>query len=137
MAREDPSVVALVSDLIDRSRIQGVIAGVRFAGTPTAAASIGGDVVVVDLVRFVAAIAPLRATLPDARIVAFGPHVDDVGAAAARDAGADLVVARSRFFRQIRRCVLDVDGAETNPDDPDDTDDPETNPDDTDDTETD
>ncbi len=109
MAREDPSVVALVTDLIDRSRIRGVIAGVCFAGTPTAAATIGGDVIVVDLARFVAAIPALRAALPDARIVGFGPHVDDVGAAAARDGGADVVVARSRFFRQIRRCVLDLD----------------------------
>jgi hypothetical protein len=103
---EGPSVVALVTDLIDRSRIQGAIDGVRFAGTPTAAVSAGGDVVVVDLARFGAAVGSLRAALPDARIVGFGPHVDDVGAEAARAAGADLVVARSRFFRQIRACVL-------------------------------
>ena len=29
----------------------------------------------------------------------FGPHVDEASAAAARDAGADVVLPRSKFFR--------------------------------------
>ena len=102
----EPAIVALVGDLIDRSRLQGALPGIRFAGTPTAAASAGGDVVVIDLTRFSSAVASLRSALPDARIVCFGPHVDDAGTVAARQAGADLVVPRSRFFRQIGACVL-------------------------------
>ena len=54
-------VVALASDLMDRSRI--------------------------------------TAAIPDARIVAFGPHVDEDATAAARAEGADVVWPRSRFFR--------------------------------------
>ena len=37
--------------------------------------------------------------MPGARIVCFGPHVDDDAADAARAAGADVVLPRSRFFR--------------------------------------
>jgi len=41
----------------------------------------------------------VRAAAPDARIVAYGPHVEtDVLERAARD-GADTVLPRSRFFQ--------------------------------------
>ena len=90
-------VVALVSDLMDRSRITGAIAGVEFAGDP--AGCNGADVVIVDLARFGSSVGELRRALPDARIVAFGPHVDEDAATAAREAGADVVWPRSRFFR--------------------------------------
>ena len=90
------NVVALVADLMDRSRIGAAIPDVVFATDPAATA--GADVVVVDLVRFGSQIAAVRAATT-ARIVAFGPHVDDEAAAAARAAGADLVLPRSRFFR--------------------------------------
>ena len=33
------------------------------------------------------------------RIVGYGPHVDDETAEFARSAGADVVLPRSRFFR--------------------------------------
>jgi hypothetical protein len=36
---------------------------------------------------------------PGARIVAFGPHVDDELLAQAERDGADLVLPRSRFFQ--------------------------------------
>jgi DNA-binding NarL/FixJ family response regulator len=96
-------VVALVTDLMDRSRLTTALGSVRFARTPEAAAD--ADVVVVDLARFADALSALRAALPQAYIVAFGPHVDDVALAAARSAGADAVMPRSRFFRDVAAAV--------------------------------
>ena len=65
----------------------------------TADACAGADVVIVDLARFGSEVAALRAVAPAARLVGFGPHVDDASAAAATEAGADLVLPRSKFFR--------------------------------------
>lgn len=89
-------VVALTTDLMDRSRLTAAVPGIVCTGDPAAAA--GADVVVVDLVRFADAIPAVRAAT-SGRIVAFGPHVDDEAATAARAAGADAVLPRSRFFR--------------------------------------
>jgi len=90
-------VCALVSDLMDRSRIGGAISGVEFVRD--AAACTGADVVLVDLARFGAEVSAVRKAAPDARLVCFGPHVDESGAEAAVAAGADVVWPRSRFFR--------------------------------------
>jgi DNA-binding NarL/FixJ family response regulator len=91
------SVVAYVTDLMDRSKVQSAVDGVTFARDPAAAA--GADVVIIDLARFADAVAAIRAHAPDARIVAFGPHVDDETLRRASDDGADLVLPRSQFFR--------------------------------------
>ena len=90
-------VAALVSDLMDRSKISGAVPGVVFARD--AAACADADVVIVDLAKSGGAVADLRAALPSARIVCFGPHVDEAGAASARAAGADVVLPRSKFFQ--------------------------------------
>ena len=99
-------VCALVSDLMDRSRIGGAISDVEFVRD--AAACAGADVVLIDLARFGSEVGSVRKSAAYARLVCFGPHVDDAGAAAARAAGADVVVPRSRFFRD----PLAVIGAE-------------------------
>ena len=78
---------------MDRSRIGASIPGVRFDLDPSA------EVVIVDLARDAARVAEIRAAMPGARIVCYGPHVDDDAADAARTAGADVVMPRSRFFR--------------------------------------
>jgi len=96
------TIVALVPDLMDQSRIRAALAtsegsvDVTFARDPARAA--GAAVVVVDLARFADRIAEIRAATTG-RIVAFGPHVDDDALAAARSDGADVVVPRSQFFR--------------------------------------
>ena len=90
-------VCALVGDLMDRSKVTNAIAGVEFVRDPTACA--GADVVIVDLAKSGAAVSAVRAAAPAARIVGFGPHVDEDSAAAARSDGADVVLPRSRFFR--------------------------------------
>jgi hypothetical protein len=47
----------------------------------------------------------VRQGSPDAFIVAFGSHVDDEQLLAARAAGADRVLPRSRFFRDPAAAV--------------------------------
>lgn len=89
------TVVALVTDLMDQSRIRAALPGVTFARDPEQAD--GADAVIVDLGRFAERVAEVRARTTG-RVVAFGSHVDDTALAAARAAGADAVMARSRFF---------------------------------------
>jgi hypothetical protein len=96
-------VVALAGDLLDQSRIRAAMPGVAFVRSADECA--GADVVVVDLARHLDAVARVREVATDARIVAFGPHVDDHAARAADAAGADLVLPRSRFFRDPRAAV--------------------------------
>ena len=87
---------------MDRSRLSAALPGVTFTGDPAAAAD--AEVAIVDLTRFGDRIGEIRAA-SDALIVAFGPHVDDEAAAAARTAGADRVLPRSRFFRDPAAAV--------------------------------
>ena len=90
-------IVAITSDLMDRSRIAGAVDGVEFARDAAACAS--ADIVLVDLARNAGLVTEIRAVAPRARIVAFGPHVDtEVLEQAARD-GADAVLPRSKFFQ--------------------------------------
>jgi hypothetical protein len=90
-------IVAMTTDLMDRSRLTTALGDVEFAGDPSACT--GAAVVVIDLGRNAGAVAAVRTAAPDARIVAFGPHVDaEVLEQAARD-GADIVLPRSRFFQ--------------------------------------
>jgi hypothetical protein len=92
-------IVAMVTDLMDRSRITAAVGDrVTFVRRLDADTLGGADVVLVDLTR-VDDVGALRAAVPKGRIVAFGPHVDDESLDAARVAGIDVVVARSQFFR--------------------------------------
>ena len=86
-------VAATTTDLMDRSRIGSSIPGVRFDLDASA------EVVIVDLARGAAQVAEIRTAMPSTRIVCYGPHVDEEAANAARAAGADVVMPRSRFFR--------------------------------------
>ena len=86
-------VCALTSDLMDRSRISAAIPDVTFMLDSTA------DAVIIDLARGPQLVAEIRSETPGVRIVCYGPHVDDEAADAAAAAGADVVMPRSRFFR--------------------------------------
>ena len=92
-------VLALVPDLMDRSRVSAALADARFTRDPADCA--GADVVLVDLARHADDVAAVRAAAPAARIVAFGPHVDDEALARARADGADAVLPRSKFFADV------------------------------------
>jgi DNA-binding NarL/FixJ family response regulator len=91
------TTVALVSDLMDRSKIGAALADVAFASDPAGCA--GADVVIVDVGGHADAVADLRQLAPDAHIVAFGRHDNPDALARARADGADVAVPRSRFFR--------------------------------------
>ena len=98
-------IVAMMTDLMDRSRVSAVLPDVEFTTDPAACA--GADVVVIDLARHAGAVAAVRLAAPSARIVAFGPHVDaDLLAGAERD-GADVVLPRSRFFQDPAAALAD------------------------------
>jgi hypothetical protein len=90
-------VCAFVGDLMDRSRLSGKLPDLEFC-TDVAACS-DADVVIIDLARGQQLVSVVRAAAPAARLVCFGPHVDEEAAANARAAGADVVLPRSRFFR--------------------------------------
>ena len=66
-------------------------------------------VVFVDLtagaVASAAALGRYRALLPDAHFVAFGPHVDADALAAARAAGCELVLPRSKFAATLPQLI--------------------------------
>jgi hypothetical protein len=91
------TAVALVGDLMDRSRIGVAIPDTVFVAGPDDCA--GADVVVVDLGGHAAHVADVRRVAPAARIVAFGRHDNPDALERARVDGADLAVPRSRFFR--------------------------------------
>jgi hypothetical protein len=99
-------VCALVGDLMDRSRITASLPDAAFVRD--AAACAGADVVIVDLARAGDQVSAVRGAVPGARIGGFGPHVDDQAASAALAAGADVVLPRSRFFRDPAAALLDA-----------------------------
>lgn len=101
-------VVALLGDLMDRSRLAGAVPGLEAITDP--ADAVGAEVVVVDLARHADDVRAVRRLAPRARIVAFGAHVDGPVLAAARSEGADVVLPRSRFFRDPAG-ALDVTGS--------------------------
>ena len=101
-------IVAFVTDLMDRSRLTTALSDVEFA-TDVNREIGSADVVVVDLARYATAVGSLRLAAPDARIVAYGPHVDDEAMARARSDGADVVVPRSRFFRDPAAALASIE----------------------------
>jgi hypothetical protein len=95
------TVAAVVTDLMDRSRIDAAVSGrVDYVRTPDELSGSEASVVFADL-RAVPDPAVLRRLVPSARIVAFGSHVDDDVLDAARAAGIDEVLPRSSFFRRL------------------------------------
>jgi hypothetical protein len=89
-------VIALVGDLMDRSKIAAALPDTRFATGPDECAE--ADTVIVDVKAHPGAVAVARQMAPAARIVAYGRHDDPGALAAARAEGADDAMPRSRFF---------------------------------------
>jgi hypothetical protein len=98
-------LTALIDDLMDRSRVSAVLPDTRFVSGPGQCAV--ADAVIVDLARHGESIAAIRVSAPAARIVAFGPHVDDEVLAKARADGADVVLTRAQFFRDPAAAVAE------------------------------
>src|SRR5260221_10256977 len=97
-------ICGLVVDLMDRSRISAAVPDATFVRD--AAACAGADVVIIDLARSGNHVRAVRDIVPAARIVCFGPHVDEEGASAALLGGADVVLPRSRFFNDPSAALL-------------------------------
>ncbi|MCU0312061.1 MAG: hypothetical protein MUE36_14095 [Acidimicrobiales bacterium] len=100
------SVVAVIADLMDRSRLTAVDADVTFVRDHRAltAALEGSDAgavtVVVDLARPDALDSVGAAASAGARVIAYGSHVERDRLDAARRVGAE-VLARSAFFSRL------------------------------------
>ena len=89
-------VVALIGDLMDRSKIAAAVPDAGFAAAADECAE--ADTVIVDVKAHPGAVAVTRRIAPAARIVAYGRHDDPEALAAARGEGADAAMPRSRFF---------------------------------------
>jgi hypothetical protein len=91
-------VVAIVPNLMDRSRFVGPGVEVQFVGVPELpTAAVEADLVVVDLAT-PDVLAAVEQVAAGPRIIGFGPHVDDDLLAAGHAAGCTEVLPRSRFF---------------------------------------
>lgn len=99
----DPAVVAVTTDLIDRSRISGAFPDARVVGPADELAD--ADVVLVDTA---VSGAVERAVATGARVIAYGSHVDEETLGAARALGAEAM-PRSRFFRRLGEGTLLTD----------------------------
>jgi hypothetical protein len=99
-------VVALVPDLMDRSKVAAAFPSARFVTTAEELRDVDADLVVVDLGR-----PGVLDVLPAVRgrRVGFGSHVDQALLDAARAAGCDAVLPRSAFFRRLAAGDLTTD----------------------------
>lgn len=110
-----PVIVALVADLMFASRIRGFAPDARTVQRAAdLAVTVGATtrLVLVDLHArdALGAIRTVRAAAPEADIVAFGSHVETEALKAAREAGADRVMARSAFVRELPGLVAAARG---------------------------
>ncbi len=112
-------IVFIGSDLMFSSQLLGAAAklGLKLslaAWSADAAAKLTGDcrLVLVDLtlpgLDLPAVVAAARERAPAARIVAFGPHVDEKTLAAAEKAGAHVVMSRGQFHREYAQLLAEV-----------------------------
>ena len=104
------AVVFFTSDLMFSSQVLGAASTlglkVQLVASPDVAGKLSSEcrLALIDLtlpgLSVEDAVATIRRTAPEARIVAFGPHVDEPALAAAQAAGADVVLSRGQFHKQ-------------------------------------
>ncbi len=116
-----PAVVFLSSDMTFSSRVLGAAAtlgvGCKIAALPAQlSGAVAADcrLVLVDLglagLDLPAAVATIRGAAQQAKIVAFGPHVDEALLASAKAAGCDIVLPRSQFQKQYVELLREAAG---------------------------
>jgi hypothetical protein len=108
----DATILALTADLMFAARIRAAAPGaVTVHARSKLLGALGGAtrLVLVDLQarEAVESIGEVRLAAPEARIVAFGPHVDEDALEAARGAGAHEVMTRGAFVRGLAGIVRD------------------------------
>ena len=112
-------IIFLGNDLMFSSQLLGAAAKlgkkVAVAGSAADAAvklSAECKLVIADLtldgLDLAAVVTATRATAPSARVIAFGPHVDEPLLAAAQAAGADLVLSRGQFHREYAQLLAGI-----------------------------
>lgn len=90
-------IIVWARDLIDISQLKTQISQLEVVDDLEA--TTGAKIIIINLEEFGSMITQIRQHAPAAFIVAYGPHIDTSSAAAARTAGVDRVLPRSRFFR--------------------------------------
>jgi DNA-binding NarL/FixJ family response regulator len=103
-------IAALTADLVFAARIRSVAPeALAVQSLDRLLAVVGPDtrLVMVDLQAGAAmeAVRRLRTAAPGAEVVAFGPHVAEAALEEARRAGADRVLVRSVFVRELAQLV--------------------------------
>ena len=111
-------VFYLTGDLLFSSRVSGAAANLgvdlQVVGSVVqllqrADASIDCKLVLVDLtlssLELDAAVQAIRERMPEARIIAYGPHVQEALLTAAAAAGCDEVLSRGQFDREFPRLL--------------------------------
>jgi DNA-binding NarL/FixJ family response regulator len=113
-------VLYLTGDLLFSSRVSGAAANLgiplQICGSVDklleSASNADCRLVFLDLtlagVDLQAAVPAIRAKLPQAKIVAYGPHVHEAALAAAKAAGCDEVLSRGQFDREFGRLLREV-----------------------------
>lgn len=98
-------IAAYVPDLMDRSKVAAAAGEgeVTFVPTPAGLAAVGAEVVVVDLAR--PGVLDALAQLGTTRSIGFASHVDRDLLEAARAAGCQEVLPRSRFFASVNELL--------------------------------
>jgi DNA-binding NarL/FixJ family response regulator len=116
-------VYYLTADLLFSSRVSGAASNLgidlQIVGSVTkllecAEAAAGCKLVLIDLTLSTlepgAAVQAIRERLPQARIVAYGPHVQETLLTAAAAAGCDEVLSRGQFDREFPRLLRSAMG---------------------------
>lgn len=113
-------VLYLTGDLLFSSRVSGAAANL---GVPLQvcgsvdkllelAAHTAAPMVLIDLtlagVDLQSAVPAIRTKLPEAKIVAYGPHVHEERLAVAKAAGCDEVLSRGQFDREFGRLLREA-----------------------------
>ncbi len=112
-------VLLISTDLMTTSKVDGAAArtGVSLRsvapdGAVKLAQAESPGLVILDLSAPIADIArlvtDLRAATPEAKVIAFGPHVHEVKLQAAQDAGCDQVLTRGQFHKQIDQLLSEA-----------------------------
>jgi hypothetical protein len=112
-------VLFLSSDLMFSSRVVGAAktlgVPLQLVADPAALpAKISADCrlafvdLTLDSLNLPAAIAAIKAGAPAARVISYGPHVDEALLANATDAGSDMVLTRGQFNQQYAELLRDV-----------------------------
>ncbi len=116
--RIGPVILLLTNDLMFQSRVSGSVhtANKTFMVDRSVSKLVersedpnSVELVLIDLafgdVELSAAIPTFKSSFPNARVLAFGPHVDVERLAQAESAGADQVMTRGQFDRDLLKIV--------------------------------